>query len=83
LGIAVTETADGARIQGGPLGGGEVDSAGDHRIAMSFAVGASRARGRVRILDTANVATSFPGFAALAQRVGLQIEETGSSDPHG
>jgi 3-phosphoshikimate 1-carboxyvinyltransferase len=83
LGIAVTETADGARIQGGPLGGGEVDSAGDHRIAMSFAVGASRARGAVRVLDTANVATSFPGFAALAQRVGLQIEETGSGDPHG
>ncbi|QOJ31485.1 MAG: 3-phosphoshikimate 1-carboxyvinyltransferase [Gammaproteobacteria bacterium] len=80
LGAGIIETADGARIQGGPLGGGEVDSAGDHRIAMAFAVGASCAQGGVRILDTANVATSFPGFAALAQRIGLRIEETAGSD---
>ena len=47
---------------GGALGAGTVDSKGDHRVAMAFAAGAVRAQGPVRILDTANVATSFPGI---------------------
>jgi len=80
LGIGVSETPDGARIQGGPLAGGEVDSVGDHRIAMAFAVGASRAHAAVRILDTANVATSFPGFAALVGQIGMRVEERGGGD---
>lgn len=83
LGIGVVETPDGARIQGGRLGAGEVDSVGDHRIAMAFAVGASRAEGPVRILDTANVATSFPDFAVLARRIGLQVEEREATDARG
>ncbi len=64
LGIEVEELPDGARIQGGRFSGGTIDSRGDHRVAMAFAVGAARAPGPVRILDTANVATSFPGFRA-------------------
>jgi 3-phosphoshikimate 1-carboxyvinyltransferase len=51
-----------------------VDSAGDHRVAMAFAVGAARAEGPIRINDVANVATSYPGFAADAARLGLRIE---------
>jgi len=73
LGIEVEELADGARIRGGRFQAGTVDSAGDHRVAMAFAVGAARAEGPVTILDTANVATSFPGFAPLARSVGLDI----------
>ncbi len=73
LGIDVQEFPDGARIRGGQLRGGTIDSHGDHRVAMSFAVGASRASGPVTILDTANVATSFPGFPELAQAIGLDI----------
>jgi len=42
---------------------------------MSFAVAALRAAGSVRIRDVANVATSFPGFAKTARRVGIAIEE--------
>ena len=77
LGIAATPTPDGIVIRGGALSGGTVDSHGDHRIAMSFAVAALRARGSIRIGDCANVNTSFPGFAALAREAGLAVRELG------
>lgn len=74
LGIQATPTADGMVIEGGPgYGGGVVDSHGDHRIAMAFAMAALRASAPIRILDCANVATSFPGFDRLAQQAGLGI----------
>ena len=73
LGIAVDETPDGASIHGGALRGGEVDSQGDHRIAMSFAVAGLLAQAPVRIADCANVATSFPGFDALANGCGFDL----------
>lgn len=77
LGIDVEEFPDGARIRGGRFRSGTVDSGGDHRVAMSFAVGAARAEGPVTILDTANVATSYPGFAAQARSIGLDVTVTG------
>jgi 3-phosphoshikimate 1-carboxyvinyltransferase len=77
LGIDVEELPDGARIRGGRFRSGTIDSAGDHRVAMSFAIGAARADGPVRILDTANVATSFPGFAIQARGIGLDITVVG------
>jgi 3-phosphoshikimate 1-carboxyvinyltransferase len=73
LGIQVEETPDGARVTGGVLTGGTVDSGGDHRVAMAFAAGAQAATGPVRILDTHNVATSFPGFLDAARSVGLNV----------
>lgn len=73
LGIALEETPDGAVIQGGRLGGGQVHAQGDHRIAMSFAMAALQATGAIQIDDCANVATSFPGFARLAAAAGLAI----------
>ena len=75
LGVAVEPRADGIRIRGGAYGGGGVDSGGDHRIAMSFAIAALRAGGPIEVRDCANVNTSFPGFATLAAGVGLRIEE--------
>ena len=75
LGIAANETPDGAVIEGGSLGAGAVDSVGDHRIAMSFAVAGLIARGVVKISDCANVATSFPGFAPLANSTGFALRE--------
>jgi 3-phosphoshikimate 1-carboxyvinyltransferase len=67
--------ADGLWIRGGTgFGGGTVDSRGDHRIAMAFAVASLRARGPIEILDVANVATSFPGFVEIAGTAGLRIE---------
>ena len=62
LGVEVNETDDGADIQGGNVSEGDVDSLGDHRIAMAFAVLAQCASGDVRIRDIDNVATSYPGF---------------------
>jgi 3-phosphoshikimate 1-carboxyvinyltransferase len=44
LGLAVEETEDGAAIHGGPLRGGHVDSHGDHRVAMAFAIAGRCAR---------------------------------------
>jgi 3-phosphoshikimate 1-carboxyvinyltransferase len=73
LGIGVEETPDGLDIEGGALQGGEVDSRGDHRIAMAFAVAGQVAAGEVRIRDVANVATSFPGFDAMARAVGFGL----------
>ena len=75
LGIDAEPRPDGLRIVGGPLGAGTVASDGDHRIAMAFAVAALKASGPLHITDVANVATSFPGFATLARRAGLALEE--------
>jgi 3-phosphoshikimate 1-carboxyvinyltransferase len=77
LGIVARETPDGIVIQGGRLQGGEVDSHGDHRIAMSFAVAALRANGPITIRDCRNVATSFPEFPDLARTAGLNLEVIG------
>jgi 3-phosphoshikimate 1-carboxyvinyltransferase len=79
LGIANQPAADGLRIEGGRLGGGRIDSRGDHRIAMAFAIASLRAARPIEILDCANVATSFPGFRELAAAVGLDIDETVSA----
>jgi 3-phosphoshikimate 1-carboxyvinyltransferase len=74
LGIQHEVLPDGMRIGGGPrFGGGTIDSRGDHRIAMAFAVASLRATAPIEILDTANVATSFPGFDVLANGVGLHV----------
>jgi 3-phosphoshikimate 1-carboxyvinyltransferase len=75
LGAGVREQPDGAVIEGGALLGGEVDSAGDHRIAMATAVAAQLAQAPVRIHDCANVATSFPGFVSLATQAGMGLRE--------
>ncbi len=75
LGVSIDETPDGAVIEGGRIGGGTVHSHGDHRIAMSFAVAAQIAGDEVRIEDVANVATSFPGFVALSNGIGMGLAE--------
>lgn len=73
LGVAVETGADWAVVQGGTFTGGTVGSRGDHRIAMAAAVAGQCAAGPVRIVDCANVDTSFPGFAVLAARLGFDL----------
>src|SRR5690606_5684048 len=73
LGVRVEERPDGAAIEGGALRGGKVDSLGDHRVAMAFAVAGQCADGDVEIDDVANVATSFPGFDELARQAGFGL----------
>jgi 3-phosphoshikimate 1-carboxyvinyltransferase len=74
-GVLIDELPDGAMIRGGSIGGGSVDSHGDHRIAMSFAVAGLVATAPITIGDCANVATSFPGFIELANGVGFSLTE--------
>ena len=73
LGVDAEPAPDGMRIRGGAYGGGRIDSHGDHRIAMSFAIAGLRAGRAIEIDDCANVATSFPGFVPLAAGLGLGI----------
>jgi 3-phosphoshikimate 1-carboxyvinyltransferase len=75
LGVEHQLLPDGLWIRGADsLTGGTIDSRGDHRIAMAFAVAALRATQPIEILDVANVATSFPGFVATACAAGLGLD---------
>ena len=73
LGVENEVYPDGLRIRGGPLSGGSIDSHGDHRIAMAFAVASLRAQGELVIHDVANVGTSFPDFPGVARGIGLEV----------
>ncbi len=74
LGMQVDETEDGATLHGGVrLGSGTIESHGDHRIAMAFAIAGQISDGEVRINDIANVATSFPDFDGLARGAGFNL----------
>jgi len=69
-GVEVVETEDGMEIIGCErLQGCVVDSRGDHRIAMSMLVAGLRASGPVTVNDVECIATSFPGFAELLEKV--------------
>jgi 3-phosphoshikimate 1-carboxyvinyltransferase len=77
LGVPHEALPDGMRISGRPdgyaFGGGEIDSHGDHRVAMAFVMASLRAAQPIRVRDVANVATSFPGFVPLARSIGLAV----------
>jgi 3-phosphoshikimate 1-carboxyvinyltransferase len=65
MGAQVEQTADGWRISGGQkLHGTEIESFGDHRIAMAFAIAALRAEGDTLIHNSECVAISYPSFFA-------------------
>jgi 3-phosphoshikimate 1-carboxyvinyltransferase len=65
MGAHVAETEDGLTIDGGfPLQGARLESFGDHRIAMAFAIAGLFAEGETVITDTDCVNTSYPGFYA-------------------
>ncbi len=74
LGIRVDETEDGATVHGGQFRGGEVQSHGDHRVAMSLAVAATVADDPVTVHDVAAVNTSFPGFTECLGKLGVDIQ---------
>jgi 3-phosphoshikimate 1-carboxyvinyltransferase len=65
MGAEVEEREDGLKIPGGQtLHGAEMDSFGDHRIAMAFAVAALRADGDTTIRRADAAVISCPGFFA-------------------
>ena len=65
IGVSVEEFPDGMEIQGGSeLHGAEIESYGDHRIAMAFAIaGLFMQEGEMVIPNASCIATSYPGFA--------------------
>jgi 3-phosphoshikimate 1-carboxyvinyltransferase len=77
IGVDAQVLPDGIVIEGfgdaGSFTGGVVESHHDHRIAMSFAIAALRSSGQIVVRQAGIVATSFPGFDALARGLGLQI----------
>jgi 3-phosphoshikimate 1-carboxyvinyltransferase len=64
LGIAARERADGFEVDGGSPRAGEIDPAGDHRIAMAFALAGLAAPG-VRVRNRECVAKSWPEYFAV------------------
>lgn len=65
----VEEFEDGFRVGKSNLKGAKVDSFGDHRIAMAFAVAALFAEGETEIADAECAAVSFPAFFEILQSV--------------
>ncbi len=61
-------------VGGSPPGGGEIDAGHDHRSAMSFLVLGTVAKAPVTVTGAETIETSFPGFAALMNRLGARIE---------
>ncbi len=86
LGVQHTVVEDGIDIVGNgdekvpSYGGGRIDSLGDHRIAMAFAIASLRASEEIVIEDCANVATSFPDFVTLATRIGMAMSVEGAHE---
>jgi 3-phosphoshikimate 1-carboxyvinyltransferase len=75
LGVVSELAPDGIRIQGGVrLTGGEIESHGDHRIAMAFTIASLIADGAITVRDTGNVGTSFPDFVGTARGCGLDVD---------
>ena len=75
LGIPVETLEDGIIIEGREtFDGGVIHAHADHRVAMAFAMAATRAKDTIVIQDCDNVKTSFPNFVDLAQRVGFKLD---------
>ncbi len=74
LGIDVEERPDGMCIEGGQFKGGQVESFGDHRIAMAFAIAGAVSQAEIEVLDCDCVDTSFPQFVSVARNCGIDIE---------
>ena len=53
----------------------EINSYGDHRIAMASSIGALRSDGETSILDCFNINTSFPNFIDVCKEIGINIEK--------
>jgi 3-phosphoshikimate 1-carboxyvinyltransferase len=76
LGVAVEEFQDGFRIQGsGVVAGGEVESHGDHRLAMSLALAGLASERPVSVQGGQVISESFPDFSRQLAALGASLEE--------
>lgn len=70
MGAECEEREDGLRVPGGQrLRGAEIDSGGDHRIAMAFAVAGLKAEGETVIHGAESARISFPEFFTMLESV--------------
>ena len=58
-----------------PFNSAEIDSFGDHRIAMASIIGALRSKGTCKIKNCSNISTSFPGFINLSKKIGIILKK--------
>jgi 3-phosphoshikimate 1-carboxyvinyltransferase len=82
FGVACEETADGLVIEGTQdrLRSADVESGGDHRVAMTAAILALLADGPSHIRGVDCIATSFPSFVATLRAVGVRVETVAGRD---
>ena len=73
LSIEVKELKDGLTINGGVITGGEIDSFGDHRIAMTALIASVCSKSDILVHNTENIDTSFPNFIKIANQLGMDI----------
>jgi 3-phosphoshikimate 1-carboxyvinyltransferase len=74
LGVRLEEYEDGMDVEGGKIGGGAVDGAGDHRCAMSFCVLGQVADAAMTVDGCENIDTSYPGFVEDVNRIGGHVD---------
>ena len=74
-GVEATIEGDALRIVGGKARGGEVETHGDHRLAMAFSTLGLAAEEPVTVDGAEMIATSFPGFGAAMRSLGARIDE--------
>ena len=72
--INVVEHNDGLTIEGGTITGGEIDSFGDHRIAMTALIASVCSKDEILVKNTKNIDTSFPNFVEIMNSAGLNIQ---------
>jgi 3-phosphoshikimate 1-carboxyvinyltransferase len=75
VGIKVSSTNDSIEIEGSEIFGGKINSFGDHRIAMSFAVAGLISKKSITITNTKNICTSFPTFVDIMREQGAYVYE--------
>jgi 3-phosphoshikimate 1-carboxyvinyltransferase len=85
FGIECEEKQDGLVVvgtgaSGAPLRAADVESKGDHRIAMASAVLALVADGPCRVGDVDCIATSFPRFVGTLRALGAHVDVEGGLD---
>ena len=73
LSIDVKEFSDGLTINGGVISGGEIDSFGDHRIAMTALIASACSKADILVHNTENIDTSFPNFVETMNQLGMDI----------
>jgi len=74
LGIEAVKKKDGIEINGGKIEGGTIDSFGDHRMALAFALLGLITKKGVRVKNAEVVSVSYPGYFEVLKSLGANIE---------